>query len=373
MAVVYGDIILCSISQVAESDVFWFEGKTGEVIQLTLTDLDPDYYHAPVAQVFDPTLTEIGTLGWSNGRGTVLELALTKTGTYRVVVREYENNETAPYGLGLQRLAPTLPDALALCVGCVHLNAVDPIADSDVFIFGGTAGDTIQLTLTDLDPDYYHAPVAQVFDPTLTEIGTLGWSNGRGTVLELALTKTGTYRVVVREYENNETAPYRLGLQCIGGPCFLAPPPPTCAGHVATIIGTSGPNVIIGTSGADVIVGLGGDDVIHGAGGNDVICGESGNDTIYGNDGNDQVYGEAGNDTVRGDNGADTLRGGTGNDTVNGGAGNDRVFGEAGNDTLDGGSNDDEINGGSGTDICDGNVGLDTPSTSTCEFLLNIP
>ena len=35
MTVVYGNIILCSISRVAESDVFLFQGTVGEVIQLT--------------------------------------------------------------------------------------------------------------------------------------------------------------------------------------------------------------------------------------------------------------------------------------------------------------------------------------------------
>ncbi len=55
---------------------------------------------------------------------------------------------------------------------------------------------------------------------------------------------------------------------------------PTCLGHKATIVGTSGNDRIIGTSGRDVIVGRGGDDLILGLGGDDIICGNGGHDVI---------------------------------------------------------------------------------------------
>ena len=50
------------------------------------------------------------------------------------------------------------------------------------------------------------------------------------------------------------------------GPC---PPPPTCKGNPATIVGTSGNDVRKGTSGKDVMVGLGGNDKLSGLAGND--------------------------------------------------------------------------------------------------------
>ena len=52
-----------------------------------------------------------------------------------------------------------------------------------------------------------------------------------------------------------------------------APPPPVaqCKGLVATIVGTSGNDVLTGTAARDVIAALGGNDRIAGLGGNDVI------------------------------------------------------------------------------------------------------
>ena len=184
MTVVYGNIILCSISQVAESDVFLFQGTAGEFIQITLVDLDlSSFNRAPIAQIFDPTTPIpllLGTLE-PNGNNVSLQLTLTKTGTYRVVVRERGNDQTVSYKLAFQRVSPSLPDALALCVGCVLLNSIDPIGDSDVFLFRGTTGDTVQLTLTNLDSNGFKVPVAQVFDPIIPTpalIGTIHPGNG---------------------------------------------------------------------------------------------------------------------------------------------------------------------------------------------------
>ncbi len=116
--------------------------------------------------------------------------------------------------------------------GNIILCSISQIAESDVFLFRGTAGEVIQITLVDLDlSSYYRRPVAQVFDPTTpipVLLGTLE-PNGAGVSLQLTLTKTGTYRVVVREWNNDQTVPYRLALQCISGLCLGAPlPPPVC-------------------------------------------------------------------------------------------------------------------------------------------------
>jgi uncharacterized delta-60 repeat protein len=111
---------------------------------------------------------------------------------------------------------------------------------------------------------------------------------------------------------------------------------PRCAGHRATIVGTSHRDKLKGTRRADVIVALGGSDTVDGGGGNDIICGGAGNDSVKGGSGSDKIYGEAGKDKL------------------SGGAGNDKMSGGAGNDALSGGAGKDEDNGGSGKDSCAG-------------------
>jgi Ca2+-binding RTX toxin-like protein len=194
----------------------------------------------------------------------------------------------------------------------------------------------------------------------------------------------------------------------------------TCAGMVATIVGTNGPDVLIGTPGPDVIVGLGGDDEIYGDRFDDFICGGPGDDYIEGGGGEDLIFGEEGNDVIDGgvagvggafdDTGDDVISGGPGHDTIIGSdlpqagsslygdQGNDTIyiplghqalnghtfaFGGAGNDTillatgdavLEGGNGQDELialdqastaemDGGRGVDTCTGGT-----TTTNCEL-----
>ena len=103
------------------------------------------------------------------------------------------------------------------------------------------------------------------------------------------------------------------------------PPPPTCNGLKATIVGTEGTGVagagsdrLIGTDGRDVIVGLSGFDTIEGRAGNDVICGGKGGDSLTGEKGKDTMLGQAGNDGFNG-----------------GGPDKDRCLGGKGRDSSD--------------------------------------
>jgi predicted extracellular nuclease len=146
-------------------------------------------------------------------------------------------------------------------------------------------------------------------------------------------------------------------------------PNTTCNGLEATIIGTTGNDMLNGTNGPDVIVGLGGNDVINGGNGNDIICGGAGNDTLNGGGGNDMLLGSYGTDTLNGQNGFDTLDGEDGNDTLdggndpdtlNGGNGNDSLLGGSGNDALDGGADNDLLAGNNGNDSLTGGAGADS-------------
>jgi Ca2+-binding RTX toxin-like protein len=170
----------------------------------------------------------------------------------------------------------------------------------------------------------------------------------------------------------------------------------TCEGRQATILGTSGNDVIYGTSGNDVIVTFGGDDTIYAGAGNDVVCadgvGQVGNDRIFGQDGDDSLHGGMGNDYQVGGPGADASYGGPGDDhliddtlvgangskydSLVGNDGDDLIDaragdyangftvgryleGDDGNDTIYGSNYGDNINGGNGNDKIYGLFGYD--------------
>ncbi len=133
-----------------------------------------------------------------------------------------------------------------------------------------------------------------------------------------------------------------------------------CGGQVATIVGTTGDDVLTGTNGVDVIAALGGDDVVYGLAGADLICGSHGNDRLYGGDGADKIYAFNGADRLEGGAGPDILYGGYGQDTLLGNNGQDTLKGGPGFDTLMGGAQRDILQGGKHLDALFGGTELDT-------------
>lgn len=111
-----------------------------------------------------------------------------------------------------------------------------------------------------------------------------------------------------------------------GVPTAGAASRPSCLGFKATIVGTSGPDVLTGTGKRDVIAGRGGDDLIYGLGANDRLCGNLGNDRLYGGRGRDHLSGNKGNDSLFGEAGKDQLLGGRGNDGCLQGGGGGKKF-----------------------------------------------
>jgi Tol biopolymer transport system component len=153
---------------------------------------------------------------------------------------------------------------------------------------------------------------------------------------------------------------------------------PTCAGRIATVIGTPGKDSLEGTKSKDVIVALGGDDRIKTFTRADVICAGPGDDLIDAGDngegggsdlvlagpGNDKVIlgpelgralGEGGADVLLGSKGGDSLSGGPGNDLLRGGPNpqfnSDFLYGGPGNDRIYGGPGPNYVRGGPGRDL----------------------
>jgi len=149
---------------------------------------------------------------------------------------------------------------------------------------------------------------------------------------------------------------------------------PECAGSIADIVGSAGPDHLVGTAGDDVIWGGGSDDIIEAGPGNDLVCGGpgadrlrggTGRDTLLGGGGADDLDGGRGDDVVIGGPGDDHLVGGAGADHLLGGPGSDHLAGDEDGDLLEGGGGNDGLVGGAGGDYCDGGRGSD--SAGECE------
>jgi Ca2+-binding RTX toxin-like protein len=164
----------------------------------------------------------------------------------------------------------------------------------------------------------------------------------------------------------------------VGAPSYAAP---TCKGHSATIVGTSGNDTRIGTPLRDVVVLGAGNDSFTGLGGDDIVCGGAGKDRLAGGEGNDRILGERGRDYVVEDAGNDVVDGGGSRDYLSyytwsgsirvtdgrvvDGAGHDvtrsieTIEGTPYADTMRGGRGDDDLRGLTGNDRVSGGAGND--------------
>lgn len=132
----------------------------------------------------------------------------------------------------------------------------------------------------------------------------------------------------------------------------------TCFGLRATLVGTSGDDVIVGTARGDVIVARAGDDVVRSRGGVDLVCGGLGDDRLIGGrnpNGFTMTRNPPRGDRLSGGKGDDRIVDGGGGyrDLLLGGPGNDRLMtasgGYAESRTLKGGPGADRISTHSGS------------------------
>ncbi|MDP8928727.1 MAG: hypothetical protein M3O70_09175 [Actinomycetota bacterium] len=154
----------------------------------------------------------------------------------------------------------------------------------------------------------------------------------------------------------------------------LPPPGPTCHDEPATIVGTSGDDMLDGTAGDDVILARDGNDRVQSLTGRDRVCAGGGDDSIESADGNDGIDAGPGADRVVAgglgyfppcpDHGAcadvgDAIEGGPGDDRLEAGDDRDMVRGGDGNDLLLGQGGDDRLAADEGNDVLDGGDGYD--------------
>ena len=274
---------------------------------------------------------------------------------------EYQHAPTAEQAALAERLLAS-PD-IDLIIGS-HAHVVQPIGrvNGKVVVYGmgnhlsnqnsmwGPKYDStedgviVHLTVAE-QPDGRFAVTSAEYTPTMVEMGTyrvlpVAWARAAGTGDAPLLAASG-----------ERTTGYVTMLD--GASAAATPaawPPLLCAGRVADLVGTAGPDVLLGTPGPDVIAGRGGDDTIQGYDGDDLICGSEGDDALWGGPGADDL---------RGGDGDDTLYGGADRDRLWGDAGEDSLWGEPGADWLYGGDADDHLWGQEGADLLVGGPDAD--------------
>jgi len=230
-----------TINPGTDIDFFTFNATAGTDIRLNV--LAASNGMDPTVEIRDPNgvvvvdgVTDGATCNDNCSYSVDLSPAL--SGTYSLLIYDRNTNETGGYELSLWCLwgdcdsdADGIPDGDArvsfntpavLQFGVSSTDVIDPAVDGDTFIFGGTAGDLIQINV--LAASNGMDPTVEIRDPN-GDIVVNGVADGAtcndncSYTLELSLPLSGKYTLLIYDRNTNETGSYEIGLQCLVGTC----------------------------------------------------------------------------------------------------------------------------------------------------------
>ena len=218
----FGETVTGSISALAELDSYSFTGTAGDVVRVRMGDGRLDSGSTSIdnqLQVFDPAGVVLGSV--VQELDAVVDVTLPATGTYLILASDAGGDQTAPYGLSLQRLNNP-GNATTLSFGETVTGSISALAELDSYSFTGTAGDVVRVRMGDGSP----APDSidnqlQVFDPTGVALGNV--TSEVDAVVDVTLPATGTYLVLASDAGGNQTATYGLSLQRLNNPGNATP------------------------------------------------------------------------------------------------------------------------------------------------------
>lgn len=212
MVIAYGQTVSCAIGVVGDVDTFRFSGVAGEMIRLQAVKQTSSSVPTTCLELFDPSGLTIHT-----GCGTLATTTrtLSATGTYVVLISEAGQDRTTPYAVAVDRIAPLPPHARVLTLGQTLTDAIEVIGDIDLLRFDGTAGDIVRLQAVKQTSSSAQTVCIEVFDPDAL---ALQQGCGASAVLNMTLTKTGTYAALVFEHGHDQPVPYAVTLESIRQP-----------------------------------------------------------------------------------------------------------------------------------------------------------
>lgn len=220
----YGDVysIDCEITPVGDLDQFEFVAAAGDTIRLIATDRNAFSGTDVCVELLgaDPDLP----IQVCNPVAAIINENLTVAGVYSVLVTEDGNNSTIPYSLSIERIHPVRSAAPAITFGGVEVDEINPVADIDIRKLTATSGDNLRFIATDNNAFSGTDVCLEVIAPS-GSVAVAPMCAPVNLQLDVALTETGDYSVIVFESGHNSTMPYSLNVECLSGESCPARPP----------------------------------------------------------------------------------------------------------------------------------------------------
>jgi hypothetical protein len=194
----------------ADLDQWSFTANEGDFIHLTAAQTSGNLN--PLMRLISPTGDVVG-LAYTGGASIEIILAdAPMSGTYRVVVSDYQTNSVGDYVLRLAQAPPTFvvpsgDEGGNLINGVKQLGDI-PLGDLDQWSFTVDAGNFIHIAMGQTSGNLN--PLIRLISPAGDVVG-LSYTGGASTQLVVnSAPESGTYRVIVGDYQVNSKGEYEL-------------------------------------------------------------------------------------------------------------------------------------------------------------------
>ena len=199
-----------TINQPSDSDMFQFSGNVGDRVVITTSSAAVQ----PMIFLYPP-----GGGGFEASSQTIsgsqqVDHQLLQSGTYTILIRDYQDNQTGQYHLSLAKIpgavtSPTDTDGGTILPAQTLTGTINQPSDSDMFQFSGNVGDRVVITTSSAAVQ----PMIFLYPP-----GGGGFEASSQTIsgsqqVDHQLLQSGTYTILIRDYQDNQTGAYNLTLE----------------------------------------------------------------------------------------------------------------------------------------------------------------
>jgi hypothetical protein len=212
----YGDVRSCWISPVGDVDVYRFIGQAGDSVLVQLSEVS-GIDASPALELVRPDGSSFSAK--SHHVTVRIDAILDEPGVWTILVDEAGGDEDYAYTLVLESVIPVSPTASPLCSGCTEPGGLNPKGDLDLFVFEGSEGAKVELSLSETSGIGSY-PSLELYRPDGTRHSAL--DHHATVVLTVTLDQTGTWTAVVGERDQDDTMTYNLSRQCLVGDCGSA-------------------------------------------------------------------------------------------------------------------------------------------------------
>jgi hypothetical protein len=197
----YGQTVAGSIETVGEKDEFTFSGTSGDKITLRFTETNGslDSY----VEVFNPSGMRI-----AYSSAGFINVTLSASGTFRITLEDYNNDETGSYELSLQCLNNPV-GAITLNFGQTTAGSIASFTKIITYQFTASANDIVDIRFTKLtDASGYFTPYLELYNSAGVRLAYVS-----SEALVKKVNATATYYLFVTDYSYDATGTYELTMQ----------------------------------------------------------------------------------------------------------------------------------------------------------------